>query len=163
MAVWLASVLLGMIGCGGDGLPRDPEGTSERVRRTGELRIGLTEHPPWVQHAAGQEAVGVEVELVRRLAASLAVKPVFRAGQQERLLSALAHFELDLVIGGVAEETPWQDHVGLTEPWHEQADVHGGNLVLAVPPGENGWLGIVQRFLWREQPALRKLVEEAAR
>jgi len=158
---WLALALLAIAGCA-ESFPRDPEGTTERVRRTGELRVGLTENPPWVRHAEGQEAIGVEVELVRRLAASLSARPVFRAGQQDALLSALARFELDLVVGGIGEDTPWQERVGLSEPWLERPEADGGNLVLAVPPGENGWLGIVQRFVWREQPALRALAREAS-
>ena len=53
----IVSILVVATAC--SSLPRDPEGTLERVRH-GALRVGLVENPPWVVRTAG-EPQGAEV------------------------------------------------------------------------------------------------------
>src|SRR5262245_12146161 len=128
-SVLLASVLV-CVGCGS--LPRDPEGTSERVTRQRQVRVGLTDHPPWVIRTKSEPA-GAEVELIREFAASERVVPTWTWGSETQLMHALKRFELDLVIGGLLVPSPWNAEVGLTTPYYKK-------YVMAVPPGENGWL-----------------------
>ena len=45
-------------------------------------------------------------------------------------MEALEHFELDLVIGGITEQTPWEKRIGISRPYIET------HLVIAVPPGQ---------------------------
>lgn len=228
--MWIVFVLSWLLGACGEEFPRDPEGTSERVRRSRVMRVGITEHAPWsVRHPDG--ARGPEAELVQRFAHSLEVRVDFRFGQQEALLAALAEFELDLVAGGLREDTRFSEHVGLTRPWFVErwgvgvrsdeprteleglpvavapeallaavlrnagaqplehsdwstsgdalaaplsllvgrglrvieADLATHHYVLATPPGENGWLGKLERFLAREADALQRLGQGAWR
>lgn len=100
------------------GLPRDPEGTLGRVQG-GRLRVGLVEQPPWVVRTEGEPA-GAEVELVRRFAAELRATPEWHWGGEQRQMEALERFELDLVVGGVTDRTPWSKYVGLTAPYFEE-------------------------------------------
>src|SRR4051812_2484546 len=95
------------VGCD---LPRDPEGTLNRVRG-GTMRVGLVENPPWVIRTEG-EPKGVEVELVRRFAAELGAKPEWHWGAEQKHMRAMEKFELDLVIGGLLDDTPWSDSIG---------------------------------------------------
>jgi polar amino acid transport system substrate-binding protein len=148
----LAVLALVWQGCA-EPYPRDPEGTAERVQESGVVRVGLTEHRPWVVRDAAGEPRGTEVDLVRRVAAQLEVRIAWQWGQQEALLAALERFELDLVAGGVHEKTPWSERVALTRPWHEQA------RVLALPPGENGWLMQVERLIARDRKARTQVPE----
>jgi len=101
-----------------DSYPRDPEQTSERVARSGVLRVGITEHPPWTVRSERGDARGPEAEVVRRFAQAIGATAHFRWGQQEALLEALEHFELDLVVGGLREDTLFADKVGLSDPWY---------------------------------------------
>src|SRR5438552_192808 len=66
----LASTLTA-VGC--NDLPRDPEGTLQRVQDH-KFRVGLVESPPWVVRTAGEPG-GVEVELVRQFASELGPLP----------------------------------------------------------------------------------------
>jgi polar amino acid transport system substrate-binding protein len=213
-------------------LPRDPEGTLRRVQG-GRLRVGLVEHPPWVVRTEG-EPTGAEVELVRRFAAELNATPEWHWGGEQRHMEALERFELDLVVGGVTDQTPWSKYVGLTGPYFEETyavgfpasaapgkelkglsvavregdpvayylaeedavpvrvadltqagggpvaapvwelermglvpsggELHSEKHVMAVPPGENGFLKRLEEFLARERPRVRELLQkEAAR
>jgi polar amino acid transport system substrate-binding protein len=66
-------------------LPRDPEGTLERVRG-GTLRVGVAHNPPWASLPAPGEAQGVEPRLVRALAAELGARVEWVAGGETELL-----------------------------------------------------------------------------
>jgi polar amino acid transport system substrate-binding protein len=113
--------------------PRDPEQTSERVQRSHRVRVGLTEHAPWVVRASSTDPAGAEVELVQRFARALGAKVEWHAGQQEALLAALARFEIDLVIGGLHESTRFSEHVGLSEPWHVERWGLGLPIEASIP------------------------------
>jgi polar amino acid transport system substrate-binding protein len=132
---------------GGCDLPRDAAGTLDRVRDH-ELRVGVEEHPPWVVMTATGPA-GIEPELVGRLAHGIGARPVYRRGSESELLEALDRRELDLVVGGLREDSPWRGRVALTRPYYVEKDASAGH-VFATAAGENGWLVHVERFLARE-------------
>lgn len=111
--------------------PRDPLGTLHRVQR-GRLRVGLTEHKPWVIRTTGEPA-GAEVELVRRFARELGATPEWYWGSEEQHMKALKHYELDLLIGGLTDETPWNKQVGLTRPYFEERIAVGVPASSPVP------------------------------
>lgn len=119
---WLA--LLPLLACG---LPRDPEGTLERVRREG-IRVGLAEAPPWVALDGGSPR-GVEVELVLELARRLGTRVHWHPGDLEGRLAALHERELDLVAGGLTAETPWAKRVALTRAYYVES------LLVGAAPG----------------------------
>lgn len=126
------AVLLGvLLGTGCAEFPRDPEGTLRRVRR-GRLRVGLAEQPPWVARTGGEPA-GAEVELARRLAADLGATPEWVWGGEQRQMEALERFELDLVAGGLTDDTPWKNRAALTVPYFEDRVLVG---FADDPPGD---------------------------
>lgn len=138
LIAWLA---LGGVGCD---LPRDPAHTRERVLAKGVLRVGVSEAPPWTRRAADDAAEGPEAELVAALAGRLGVVVEWRWGSLEGHLRQLMGHRLDLVAGGLTATSPWQARVGLSRPWNPGADPE---YVLAVPPGENGWLVAVDHVI----------------
>lgn len=126
------------------GVPRDADHTLERVRG-GELRVGVTDHPPWV--ALRDSLVsGIEPSLVSDLAHRLRARTAFRRGSESELLDALRRGELDLVAAGLDDESPWKGRVALTKPYHTDSTT-GAKHVLAVRAGENAWLVHVETFL----------------
>lgn len=165
IALCASHAALGFTAC--ERFPADPQETTERVARERVLRVGVTEHRPWVQRGPDAEPSGVEVEIVRQLAASRGARVDWSWGQQERLLRKLEEFELDLVIGGIDERTPWQERVALTRPWYDPdapgAGLPQAPLVFALPPGENRWLGVVERYLAAHEAALARRAAEALR
>lgn len=217
---------------GGCGLPWDPKGTLDRVRG-GVLRVGVIEAPPWAA-VEGGEVRGVEVALVEQMAGEMGARVRWVPGGESALLGALEQFELDLVVGGLDDDSPWEPRVALTRPYYEseilvggpkgapavedlsgrRVSVRPGSLaaakvrdeggepveaddpfaagvalvaaprweiqarglepiggplearkhVLAAPPGENGWMLHVERFLDRNGERVHDLLRaEAAR
>lgn len=126
------------------GMPRDADHTLERVRGR-ELRVGVTDHPPWV--ALHDTVVsGIEPSLVSDLAHGLRSRTAFRRGSESELLDALRRGELDLVAAGLDDESPWKGRVALTKPYRTDSTT-GAKHVLAVRAGENAWLVHVEIFL----------------
>jgi ABC-type amino acid transport substrate-binding protein len=134
-AGWLLVLALVVSGCG---LPHDVDGTLDRVRG-GVLRAGATDNPPWTE-VAGERFAGAEVELVERFAADLGARVEWRRGSESALMTALGGGELDLVVGGLEERSPWVEQASLTHPYAD-------GRVWAVPLGENGWQVEVEEFL----------------
>src|SRR5687768_5519691 len=85
----LAVLVLG----GGCGMPRDPEGTLERVRG-GTLRVGVVERAPFTR-AEGQTPSGPEVELVQEFARTLEATVEWTVGTEAEVMEALKHRELE--------------------------------------------------------------------
>jgi polar amino acid transport system substrate-binding protein len=97
------------------GLPRDPDGTLDRVRG-GTIRAGLIEHPPWASNDAGGPA-GVEVELLEGLAEDLDAEIRWTTGTEGELIDALELGELDAVVGGLTVDSPWVSKAAFTAPY----------------------------------------------
>lgn len=144
-----AAVLL--LACG---IPRDPEGTLERVQG-GRMRVGITERPPWATVEDGTPA-GVEVELVEGFARSLDAEIDWFPGSEAELLTALEKRELDLVIGGFTDDDPWALKVAFTQPYATIRVVVGAQPGRAPPADLSG-----VRVAARAGTEVPRLVEDA--
>jgi polar amino acid transport system substrate-binding protein len=121
----LAVVAVLVAGCG---IPRDPESTLNRVRG-GTLRAGITASEPWTTLEGGRPG-RVEVELVERFAAELGAMVEWVDGSEADLIAALEVRELDLVVGGLTADTPWQAKAAITRSYATT------RVVVAVPASQ---------------------------
>lgn len=140
-ALWACCCLAALSSCG---LPHDSDHTLDRVRG-GALRVGVTEHAPWVT-VRDDRMDGIEPRLIEELARELGARTVWRRGGESQLLEALHRRELDLVAGGLTADSPWKGQVAFTRPYFTDTTT-GRARVLAVAPGENAFLVHVERFL----------------
>ena len=124
--VLVAVLVVLLAGC--TSIPRDPEGTLDRVRG-GVLRAGFTAVHPWATGPA-EDPKGVEVELVERFAEELGASVEWVEGSEAELFEALEVRALDLVIGGYDATDPWVASAGVTRPY---ATTH---LTVGVPADE---------------------------
>jgi polar amino acid transport system substrate-binding protein len=115
-----AALMLLLLACD---LPRDPEGTLDRVQG-GVMRVGISDNPPWTLVEAGR-VDGVESMLVEDLARELGARIEWIHGTENELLDALHRFELDLVIAGLTDDTPWTGKVGLSQAYVETSSLVG--------------------------------------
>ncbi len=134
-----AAVALLLTGCGLT-VPTDPEGTLDRVRNEGVIRVGVSPSPGWVELAGGGGLSGREPDLVEDFAASLDVEVEWTVSGEEDLVTMLKEGEIDLAVGGFTEDNAWVDQVGLTRPY---TDTH----VMMVPMGENALQSELERWL----------------
>jgi polar amino acid transport system substrate-binding protein len=108
--------LLAPLVCAACGLPRDPDGTLDRVRG-GTLRVGVVPNPPWVTDSLGALG-GVEVRLVEELARGLGARIAWVRRPQDAMLEALRARELDLLVGGLTDDATWKTEVAHTKPFY---------------------------------------------
>lgn len=144
----LAAVVVLAAGCGVS-VPADPDGTLDRVRGS-TVRVGVSPNPPYTEVASpGADPAGSEVELVRAFADHLDAEVAFTVAGEQSLVARMEAGELDLLVGGLTDRTPWQKQVAVTRPYQETPAPGGGTdrHVMAVPMGENAWLVELERFL----------------
>lgn len=89
------------------------------------MRVGVVEHRPWTTLPPGGGAGGIEGALVAELARELGARIEWVRATESQLLEALQERELDLVIGGLTDATPWKQHVALTKPFYTDTIVVG--------------------------------------
>lgn len=147
VAAALATAVLS--GCGVQ-IPADPDGTLEKIRTSGELHVGVSPHPPFttLPESQGQPPGGTEVELVTGFAEALGADPVWVVGGEEALVKQLEKGEIQLLIGGLTDRSPWSKKVALTRPYVTTPE-EGKQVkhVIAAVRGENALLSELERFL----------------
>ncbi|HZB03184.1 MAG TPA: transporter substrate-binding domain-containing protein, partial [Actinomycetota bacterium] len=146
-----AATVIVLVGCG---VPRDPDGTLDRVDG-GSMRVGITERPPWT--LVGDDGpAGVEVDLVEGFARSIDAETEWFEGSQAELLTSLEERELDLVVGGFTEDDAWAQQVTFTQPY-ATIQVSVGSPPDRPPPGDIEG----DRVAAREGTPVPRLVEDA--
>ncbi|WP_431797218.1 hypothetical protein [Microbacterium kunmingense] len=141
------AIILLLAGCGQPLMPADPDGTLVDVRQ-GVLHAGVTPNGDLVD-VTGDEPRGDEADAIRAFAASLNADVEWTVGAEETLVRGLEDGTLDLVAGGITDQTPWTDKAGVTRGYREVVDEQGRThlLVMLVPLGENAFLSELERFL----------------
>lgn len=143
VVVTLAAVLAG---CGLT-IPADPEGTLQNVSG-GELRVGVSPDPGLVSRS--EPPTGSIPDLVSGFAGSLDADVEWTIGSEETLVGMLERGDLDLVAGGITDQTPWLDKAGVSRGYTDIDGADGRTLVMLVPLGENAFLSTLERYLDEE-------------
>jgi polar amino acid transport system substrate-binding protein len=157
--VRLLSLLLAAMAVACD-VPSDPRSTTEEIRNRAVLRVGATESPPFLMKTPGG-ATGVEAVLIEELARSHGARVDWHWGNVEDHYRSLETFDLDLVAGGIQKKTPWGNRVGLTRPYAKGKEGEKTiEYVMAVPPGENHWLTVVEKHLLANEHRVDPLTVE---
>lgn len=143
-AITLA-VSLAVTGCGVT-IPTDPDGTLDRVRSSGELRAGATPVGDAVI-VDGDDPRGPLVDLVEDFAASEGATVRWTVAGEESLVDALEAGEVDLVVGGMSDATPWSDRASVSRGFPGIPGAGGRSLVFLVPLGENAMQSTFETYL----------------
>ena len=69
-------------------------------RRT--LRVGVAEFVPWTIKTKSGELIGFEIDVARKIASDMGVKPILTVYDFEKLIPALQQGEIDVIAGGMA-------------------------------------------------------------
>jgi ABC-type amino acid transport substrate-binding protein len=139
-------VVFALSGCGLT-MPTDPDGTLDTVRG-GTLRVGISANGNLTE-VDGRSYSGSEVELVEEFADALDATIAWTAASEETLVRGLENGDIDVVIAGLTDTTPWVDMAGVTRPYREVTAEDGSTqkLVMLVPMGENAFLTELETFL----------------
>jgi polar amino acid transport system substrate-binding protein len=160
VVVLVATIAATTAGCQ---FPRDVEGTLDRVQGGGTLRVGVSEHEPYVVLDAAQPD-GVEVRLLEDFARDLDARARFVRGGEEQLVEQLREGELDVVVGGITKRSPWKTEVAPTRPFATTHETIGGkdvkdDHVMLVRNGENALLVRLERYLLAREATIRRALK----
>lgn len=127
--------------------PADPKDTLKRATH-GVLRVGYSENPPWtIATADGPE--GIEADLIKAFAKKLNASIFWQQGTENILFQKLEKNELDIVIAGLTNKTPWKSKkIGLTRTYLK---IEKEKHVMAVTQGENRFLIELEKHLYLYQ------------
>lgn len=132
----IAAMIL-LTGCAD--LPRDVEGTMERVRTTKVLRVGFVSGDEQFSGPAHRR-------FIANVAKETGSKPHVVSGSAETLLPQLERGDLDIVAGDFTATTPWGKRVTIMPTPPRLGVVDGKPAPAAVVRnGENGWVALVHR------------------
>ena len=143
-------IVSGLVLGGCAAIPADSEGTLDRARN-GTLVVGVSEHPPWTSVTNGG-VEGTEVDLIRGFADDIDAQIEWHAGPESVLIGSLADGGLDIVIGGLTSDSPWQEEIALTRSYRA-VPAEGGHtedMVMAIRMGENALMVALERYLAEE-------------
>ena len=66
------------------------------------IRVGVSEFVPWTMKTKAGELIGFEIDVARKIASDMGVKPEFMVYEFEQLIPALQQGEIDVIAGGMA-------------------------------------------------------------
>jgi polar amino acid transport system substrate-binding protein len=134
--------------------PADPRHTFNEVANA-TMKVGYTENPPWVVKTA-KGPQGIEVTLVEEFAQQINAKVQWINGSEQALFEKMEKYELDMIIGGLTNKTPWKTkRVGITRPY---VIVDEKEHVMVVKSGENRFLITLEKFLQSEKKRINQLM-----
>lgn len=131
----LAIALLAGAACGA--IPKDPDGTLDRVRAERQFRVGLI---------ASGAPVGADRQklFLQGVGRAAGARPAIETGASDPLLAKLEEGELDVVVGEFAPQSPWALHVTMLPLLGEQISREGHvHLAAAARNGENAWIALL--------------------
>jgi hypothetical protein len=132
----LAVAMSALAGC--SDLPKDPDGTLDRIVRERQFRVGIV-----ASRGADAAPHGA---LIARVAAATGARPAIEHDAAERLLIRLEDGALDLVLGEFEREGPWTTRVHILPALASGRTGSRETVVAAAAAnGENGWIMLVDR------------------
>lgn len=136
--LFLLALLFASSAC--DSIPKDPEGTLQRVRDTDVFRVGLI--ASGLDHGARSE----ELALIERVAAASGARAEIETDAAERLLMRMEEGEFDLVVGEFLADSPWRRRVHMLQPL-DRSRLNGIEVQVtgAARQGENAWIMLLER------------------
>jgi hypothetical protein len=126
-------------------LPRDQHGATARIRESGEIVVGVS-----AEGFVSAEMEAREKMLVEKVGARLNARIVWRKGNAHHLLQDLAELKLALVAASIPCDSPFADRVGMSQPYFKDLTNDETDYCLAVAPGENRLLLLVDQILAEE-------------
>lgn len=94
-------------------------GALEDILDRGKIRVGVSLVTPWAMKDKAGELVGFEIEVARRLAEEMGVKPEFKVYAWTDIIAALNRGEIDVIIAGMSIAPKRALQMNFTLPYAE--------------------------------------------
>ncbi len=80
------------------------------------IRVGVAEFVPWTIKTKSGELIGFEIDVARKIASDMGVKPEFKVYEWDKIIPALQQGEIDIIAGGMAITPHKALQVNFTQP-----------------------------------------------
>jgi polar amino acid transport system substrate-binding protein len=94
-----------------------PQRDLQTILDSGELRVGVALFSPWVMRAKDGQLIGSELDMARRLAADMGIKPEIGLYEWTQLIPALEKGEIDIIISGMGIKPNRALRVNFSRPY----------------------------------------------
>ena len=94
-----------------------PQRDFQKILDSGELRIGVALFSPWVMRAKDGQLVGSEIDMARRLAADMGIKPRIALYEWSQLIPSLEKGEIDIIVSGMGIKPNRALRVNFSRPY----------------------------------------------
>ena len=74
----------------------------DEIIERGTIRVGVAEFVPWTLKNKAGELVGFEIDVAKKIARDMGVKPEFKVYVWEDIIPAVQKGEIDIIAGGMA-------------------------------------------------------------
>lgn len=85
----------------------------------GTLRVGVAEFAPWTIKKESGDLIGFEIDVAKKVAGDMGVRPDFRVYEWEAIIPALQKGEIDIIAGGMSITPERALRVNFTRPLAE--------------------------------------------
>lgn len=72
------------------------------ILKRGTIRVGVAEFAPWTVRTKSGELIGFEIDVARKIAADMNVRPEFTVYEWRKIIPALQLGEIDIIAAGMA-------------------------------------------------------------
>jgi polar amino acid transport system substrate-binding protein len=101
-----------------DVAPRTAVDVLAAIRKSGRLRVGVSEIVPWAMHDKEGKLVGFEIDVARKLARDMGVEVEFHPTPLHYLISDLLAGRTDIIISGLSIEADRALAVNFSAPYN---------------------------------------------
>jgi len=89
------------------------------IKKSGKLRVGLTEIVPWAMHDKDGKLIGLSVDVARKLARDIGVEVEFHPVEFPYLISDLLADRYDIIVSGYSIVAARALQVNFSAPYYE--------------------------------------------
>jgi polar amino acid transport system substrate-binding protein len=99
--------------------PRTASDTLAAIEKSGTLRVGVALIIPWAMHDKDGELIGFEIDVAKKLARDLGVKPEFHPTPFRELVPDLVAGKFDVIVSGLSITAERALKVEFSNPYNE--------------------------------------------
>jgi polar amino acid transport system substrate-binding protein len=98
--------------------PRMTDDMLARIKKSGKLRVGITEIMPWATHDKDGKLIGFSVDVAKKLARDMGVEVEFHPDAFKYLIPDLLADKFDIIISGFSIEPQRALQVNFSQPYN---------------------------------------------
>src|SRR5271170_7175492 len=98
--------------------PRTTDDMLARIKKSGKLRVGITEIMPWATHDKDGKLMGFSVDVAKKLARDMGVEVEFHPEAFKYLIPDLLADKFDIIVSGFSIEPQRALLVNFSEPYN---------------------------------------------